>query len=180
MNTSRTETTKQPVSARTITYTAVLAAVVFAMTFIPKIPIPFGYVHLGDAVIFVSALFFPRKQAGMATAVGSALSDFIGGFPLWVIPTLIIKYVMVEAVFWIARPDKLAQKPSAVRILAGCFVSALWMIAAYTISGAVLYGSAAAGTAMLPGLIGKGVVNLAIAYGLSLCLVRMHVAPQTM
>ncbi len=37
------------VSTKTLCLTAVLAAFVFIMTFVPKIPIPLGYAHLGDA-----------------------------------------------------------------------------------------------------------------------------------
>ena len=90
---------QQAVSAGSLCYAAVLTALVFVLTFVPKIPIPLGYAHLGDAIIFASVLFSTRRQAALAASVGSALSDFIGGFPLWIIPTLIIKYVMVEAVF---------------------------------------------------------------------------------
>lgn len=174
MNTSHVSTTKQPISAKVITYTAVLAAIVFVMTFVPKIPIPFGYAHLGDAVIFISVLFLPHKQAGLAASIGSAYSDFIGGFPIWIIPTLIIKYVMVEAVFWIARPDQQGWKLSSVRVFLGFLVSAIWMVLSYAVSGALLYGSVAAGLAMISGLIGEGIINIIVAYAAGLCLVRMR------
>ena len=107
------ENKQQAVSAGSLCYAAVLTALVFVLTFVPKIPIPLGYAHLGDAIIFASVLFSTRRQAALAASVGSALSDFIGGFPLWIIPTLIIKYVMVEAVFYTVRPDKREWKLTA-------------------------------------------------------------------
>ena len=174
MNMSHVSKAKQPVSAKVITYTAVLAAIVFVMTFVPKIPIPFGYAHLGDAIIFISVLFLPHKQAGLAASIGSALSDFIGGFPVWIIPTLIVKYVMVEVVFWIVRPDQKEWKLTSVRVFLGFLVSAIWMVLSYAVSGALLYGSVAAGAAMVSGLIGEGVINMIVAYAAGVCLLRMH------
>ena len=67
-------------SAGSLCYAAVLTALVFVLTFVPKIPIPLGYAHLGDAIIFASVLFSTRRQAALAASIGSALSDFIGGF----------------------------------------------------------------------------------------------------
>ena len=48
---------QQAVSAGSLCYAAVLTALVFVLTFVPKIPIPLGYAHLGDAIIFASVLF---------------------------------------------------------------------------------------------------------------------------
>ena len=82
------------VSTKTLCLTAVLAAFVFIMTFVPKIPIPLGYAHLGDAVIYLLVLFISRREACLAAAIGSAFADLMGGFPIWILPTLIIKWVM--------------------------------------------------------------------------------------
>ena len=58
---------KAPVfSAANLCYAAVLTALVFILTFVPRIPIPLGYAHLGDAVIFASVLFSSRRQAAVA------------------------------------------------------------------------------------------------------------------
>ena len=147
---------QQAVSAGSLCYAAVLTALVFVLTFVPKIPIPLGYAHLGDAIIFASVLFSTRRQAALAASVGSALSDFIGGFPLWIIPTLIIKYVMVEAVFYTVRPDKREWKLTSPRVFFGFFLSAAWMVLSYTVSGSLLYGSWAVGI-LCPGcLSGQG------------------------
>lgn len=151
------------VSAKTICITAVLAAFVFIMTYVPKIPIPLGYAHLGDAVIYLLFLFIGRRQAGLAASVGSAFADLIGGFPIWIIPTLIIKWIMVEAVFWVIRPGASKTVFFSARTVAAFALSSIWMVIGYTASGAILYGSLAAGLTMVPGLIGEGLVNMAVA-----------------
>ena len=40
---------------------AVLAAIVFVMTVVPRVPIPLGYAHLGDAAIMLAAYYGERK-----------------------------------------------------------------------------------------------------------------------
>lgn len=44
---------------------AVLAAVVFVMTMVPKIPIPLGYANLVEGAILLIALGFPRRDAAL-------------------------------------------------------------------------------------------------------------------
>jgi uncharacterized membrane protein len=70
---------------------AVMAALVFVATMIIRIPNPMGgYFNLGDVMIFVSALTFGPIVGGFAGGIGSAIADIIG-FPVFAIPTLIIK-----------------------------------------------------------------------------------------
>jgi uncharacterized membrane protein len=70
---------------------AVMSALVAAGTLIVRIPNPMGgYFNVGDVMIFVTALTFNPLIGGVAGGLGSAIADIIG-FPLFVIPTLIIK-----------------------------------------------------------------------------------------
>lgn len=69
----------------------IMTALVTVGTLILRIPNPMGgYFNVGDVMIFVSALTFGPFVGGFAGGVGSAIADMIG-FPLFVIPTLIIK-----------------------------------------------------------------------------------------
>ena len=69
----------------------VLSSLVAVATLLIRIPNPMGgYFNLGDVMIFVSALTFGPLIGGIAGGVGSAIADMIG-FPLFAIPTLIIK-----------------------------------------------------------------------------------------
>lgn len=152
-------TRRQALSARELCVTAVMTALVFLATFVPRIPIPLGYAHLGDAVIFLLALLLGRREALIAACLGSALSDVLGGFFLWAVPTLLIKFVMADIVW------RMAGRSSAgmARTTAAFLLASLWMAAAYTAFGALLYASAAAGLASAPGLLMEGLVNTAAA-----------------
>jgi len=68
-----------------------MTALVAVGTFIIRIPNPMGgYFNVGDVMIFVCALTFNPIIGGIAGGVGSAIADAIG-FPVFVIPTLVIK-----------------------------------------------------------------------------------------
>jgi len=70
---------------------AVMSALVAVGTLVIRIPNPMGgYFNLGDVLIFVAALTFNPLIGGVAGGLGSAIADIIG-FPLFALPTLVIK-----------------------------------------------------------------------------------------
>ena len=70
---------------------AVMSALVAVGTLVIRIPNPMGgYFNLGDVMIFVAALTFNPLIGGVAGGLGSAIADIIG-FPLFALPTLVIK-----------------------------------------------------------------------------------------
>ena len=83
-------------SLKRLTKMAMMAAIIFVCTYTFKVPIALtgGYTHLGDCAIFVGVLILGRKDGTVAAAVGAALSDLLGGFLIWVIPTFVIKGIM--------------------------------------------------------------------------------------
>ena len=85
-------------SMREIVFTGLMTALVFVATYVPHIPIPLGYAHLGDAVIFLLAVLAPRRSVLFAACLGSAMADIFGGFALWAGPTILIKLIMAEIV----------------------------------------------------------------------------------
>jgi uncharacterized membrane protein len=90
---------------RTLTLTAMGIAAVFLATRIIQVPIPLGYAHLGNAVIFLFAVYAGPFAGGAAAGLGSALAD-LTSFPAWTFPTLIIKTLMGMLVAWIAQQSQ--------------------------------------------------------------------------
>lgn len=153
--------TSSPV--RRLSLAAAAAALIFLATAFLRVPIPLGYAHLGDAVLFLAALRLPRHAAVLSAAVGSALADCLAGFPLWAGPTLLIKGVMACLVMAAAGRDR---RLVSRRAVLGWTIASLWMAAAYAACGALLYDSLAAGLSSLPGLLAEGVVNILAAAAL--------------
>ncbi len=162
----------EKISAHSLCVTAVLSALICILTMIPRIPIPLGYAHLGDAAIFLAVLYIGHREGALAASIGSALADFLGGFLIWILPTLLIKYGMAEIVWHVAGNQS---KLLSVRVFAGMLLSALWMVAGYTLAGAVLYGGLAIGLTSTPGLALEGGINLLAAYAAGLVFGRLGV-----
>ena len=136
-------------TTRQLTLTAMMTAVIFIATFVPKIPIPLGYAHLGNAAIFLAVMFCGRRVGIFSGVIGSALADLLSGFPIWILPTMFIKAAEAEIFF------RLHEK----NFLLGLIAAGLAMAAGYTFAGAILYDSLSAGLASTPGLLMEAAVN---------------------
>lgn len=92
------------ITTKKITYTGIMIALVFLATYVIKIPTPFtnGYIHLGDAFVFLSGLILGPVYGALAAGIGSALSDLFGGYTQWVLPTFIIKALMAAFIGYLA------------------------------------------------------------------------------
>ena len=53
-----------------------------------------GYIHFGDALIYLGAVFLPRPYALAAAAIGGGMADILTA-PMWAPATIIIKMLIV-------------------------------------------------------------------------------------
>ncbi|MCX7772962.1 MAG: ECF transporter S component [Clostridia bacterium] len=83
-------------NTRKYVLTGLMTALVFVLTFLVKIPVPYtsGYIHLGDSMIYLSVIVLGPFYGAFASGVGSMLSDILGGYAQYAIPTLVIKSLM--------------------------------------------------------------------------------------
>ena len=95
----------------------VFAAVIFVATML-HVNIPNnGYVHLGDAFLYLSACVLPLPYAMAAGAIGEAFSDALSA-PVYIPATLIIKAVLV--LFFTSKTEKFIVRRNVIGlILAG-------------------------------------------------------------
>ncbi|MBQ1511712.1 MAG: ECF transporter S component [Selenomonadaceae bacterium] len=158
-------------STRQLCVAAAMGVFVFLMTVVPRVPIPLGYAHLGDAAIFLAVLFAGRREGILAGCFGSAFADLVGGFPVWIGPTLLIKFLMADT-FWRIAVKGREKSISTLRMFAALVLACLVMTAGYTFFGAWIYDSLAAGLASTPGLLMKSAVNILVFYAASSILKR--------
>ena len=78
----------------TLAMTALFAAMIFVATYWLKVPIPTGYVHMGDTMIFTAVIVLGRNKAALAGGVGAAMADLLGGYAVWAIPSFVLKALM--------------------------------------------------------------------------------------
>lgn len=147
---------EKKINVKQLTLCGVLAALVFVLTYFPKVPVPVtgGYVHLGDGAIFLAALLLGPLGIP-AAAIGSGLADLIGGYMLYVIPTVIIKG-LVALVGW-----KLYKKGSWVSAVVAFVLAEAVMVLGYFIFECFTSGAPAAAAAILPNVV-QGVAGVVL------------------
>lgn len=130
---------------RLLILTALFAAMTFALTFSVRIPMPSGgYIHLGDAMIYLSACILPFPYAIVSAGIGGALSDLAGGYAIYIIPTLIIK--ALNASVFTAKKEKILTLRNGLC----CIASGAITVAAYYVVDVIMIAmSGAADTSFL-------------------------------
>ena len=76
-----------------IIMTALFAALACVATMSIRIPTPGtgGYIHPGDAIVILAGIILGPVYGMLAGGIGSALSDLIGGYFVYVPITLVLK-----------------------------------------------------------------------------------------
>ena len=137
---------------KNIVLVGVLAAMVCVATTFLHVPIiGGGYVHMGDAVIYLAAALLPTPYAMAAAAGGAGLADVLVA-PMWAPFTVVIKAVMVLA-FTAKKERLLCGRNALAVVMAGVIGVAGYYVAEVAIlcfSGGELAVSAVAAVAAIP------------------------------
>lgn len=148
-----------------ITFTALFAAMVFGLTML-HVPIGAGgYVHVGDAVIYMTGLLLGGPWAFLAAAIGAAVADLVSGFAIYAIPSAIIK-VLIAVPFVLVRKKKnklLTPLTALMTIPSGAIT-----ILGYFLADLILYREGAVAD-LIPNVIqaaGSAVVFMVLAFAL--------------
>ena len=140
--------------------TALMIGIIIVSIMFIRIPIPGtqGYVHLGDAMIFLSVLILGWKNGAMAAAIGGALGDIMGGAPVWAPWTFVIKGVMAIILGMFLNA---AIKKARLRFAAG-----------YYVAEGVIVGNWVAPVIGIPWNVGQFVVGIIVAEILAAALYK--------
>ena len=152
---------------RYLILSALFAAAITVMTaYLLHVPIPTGgYIHIGDALIYLAACLLPTPYAVGAAAVGAGLADLLTA-PMWVLPTLAIK-ALVALPFTSRSSRLLCPRNAAAAVGAG-----LLSPAAYGLAACLLLGSAHAFWPQFLGTLVQGIGSGAVFFALALGLER--------
>lgn len=126
---------KSDIKLRYITLAGLFAALIALFTaYILHIPAgPNGYIHLGDALIYLAAALLPAPYAMAAGAIGGGLADLLTA-PMWAPATIIIKILIV--IPFTSKHNKLLAK----RNLIAPVIAMLITITGYYFAELILYG----------------------------------------
>jgi uncharacterized membrane protein len=87
------------------------------LTLFTKIPIGKSYLHLGNVVSQLSAISLGPIEGGIVGGLGQALADYIKGYNVFIIPTLIIKFLSGFIFGIITRKEK-----KYIILCSACFI----------------------------------------------------------
>ncbi len=140
----------------TLIFSALFAALIFLGIYIIHIPIPNGYLHFGDGLIYVAASILPLPYAIAASAIGGALADLLAGFAIYAPITAVVKAAMALVIGLLLKNNRfLARLTGAagthggfpMLILAGV-LAGIVNVAGYFIAECFLYGAAGAAASL--------------------------------
>ena len=98
-----------------IVLAAMFAAMTAVLTAFVQIKTPTGgYIHLGDAAIYLAACFLPAPLAIAAGAIGGGLADLLV-YPETIIYTIIIK--ACNAAVFSSKSEKIATKYNLIMVV---------------------------------------------------------------
>ena len=148
---------------RSLCMAAVFAAIVYIATgFLPRVPVGNGYVHIGDAVIFVCAAIMPAGYAAPAAAIGASLADLSAGYAIYIPATFVIKALTVLAF------SHGKEKMVCRRNLLACLVATVLCVGGYYLWEIVVFSSLVAPLASVIGnliqSVGSAVLYFAFAF----------------
>ncbi len=147
--------------SKTLILTSLFSGLVFIFTtYFLHIPIGVngGYIHFGDAFIYIAAIILPFPYALFVGAIGAGLADFFSGSMFWLPATVIIKPLM--ALFFTSKYSNIFK---SIRNMSAPILSGIFGLAMYYLYESLIFGNFVASLYALPlGLV--QVVGSAVVY----------------
>lgn len=151
-------------SLKLLVMSALFAAIITFTTWLFHIPIGTngGYIHFGDAFIFIAASMLPTPYACAAAAIGGGLADLLSGAAVWMPATIIIK-ASIAALFT-AKKDNFITKRNIIALPLALILTC----GGYYIAEGIIFGNFVAPLASVSGNLIQGGGSIAIYLVLAL------------
>jgi uncharacterized membrane protein len=164
METKNTNLSSTSSNIRDIVQMGLLSALTFVAAW--AIHIPYGnggVIHLGDSMIFLTAVVFGRRYAAVSGAIGMTMFDILSGFSVWAPYTFVIKAVMGLIAGGLAFQGG-SRGSSVVKNSAGMLLAGIWMIFGYYIAEAIITWNITQPIFSIPGNVIQVGAGMAIAF----------------
>lgn len=143
---------------------ALFAALACVATMSIRIPTPGtgGYIHPGDAIVILSGVFLGPVYGALAAGIGSAMSDLIGGYFLYVPITLLVKALIACLSGMVFQKMRRRGISAYAGVAVGGILDMILVPVGYGLCEIPLYGLAGA-LASMPANFVQGIGGLVIA-----------------
>ena len=149
--------------------TGIFSALVFVITAYLHIPTYNGYVHCGDAFIFLAACILPTPYAVAVGVLGAMLADVLTGFAIWAPGSMIIKGVL--ALLFTCKASKIITRRNLLMLLPAALISAL----GYYLYEALIIGSFVASLVGIPASFVQATASSAVFAAIATAMDRYDV-----
>lgn len=149
-------------STKKLVLTALFTGLITIATMFIRIPLPLGYVNLGDAFVFLSVFILGPIFGTVAAGIGSAFADLLG-YITYAPGTLIIKTLMaLTACLTNKLLFKLTKKTIIAEIIAG-ILGSIVMAFGYFFYEILFFETVAVAIVNVPYNLIQGAVGIVIA-----------------
>jgi len=127
---------RQNPKVKMLTMTALMAAVIFVVTYLVRVPMPIasgGYINIGDTAVYVAASLLGGPAGMISAAVGSSLADLTAGYVVYILPTAVVKGLMGYVC------GKLMERGGFARFLTASIIGGAIMVGGYAAFETVLF-----------------------------------------
>lgn len=133
--------TKSSQKIREMVQIALMTAITYLAASFIQIPYGNGgVVHLGDSIIFVTAILFGTRQAVISGAIGMTMFDAFSPYAVYAPYTFVIKLVMALLVGLIANSGS-AKGNNWIKNVLGILLAGAWGVAGYYGAEVIMYGN---------------------------------------
>jgi len=151
----------------------VFTAMIFVLTMFVKFPVASGYVHFGDALVYICASLL-GPWGIIAGAIGEGLADVAGGFAAYFPATVIVKaLIAMPFAFFNSKSEKLLSVKSGMFTL----ISGVITVAGYFLADLIIDKSYA--IVDIPGniiqAVGSAVIFIIIAAALDKAKIKNRI-----
>lgn len=169
-------------SLKKLVLKALFIALVTVSTMIIQIPVPMteGYIHFGDSMIFLIAVFFGRRNGAIAGGIGSMFADIFSGYGHWAPFTFVIKGLMGFVVGYCSKYESKKQKFFSVGTILGVLAGFVVMVGGYLIGGTILKGSFAVALTSVPSNCMQGLMGVVLFFIVGKALDKIQITKYTL
>lgn len=151
-----------------LTTTAMFSALCFVGTYVIMIPMPLGYINVGDSFVMLAG-WSMGVWGAVGAAIGSALADIISGYVIYTPATFVIKGLVAITAFLVYRAlckVLVRLKGNFLKRFVSAVVAECVMVAGYFLYEALLYDI---GTA-LASAVGS-LLQASLSIAIAMCVV---------
>ena len=133
-------------SYKNYVFAAMCAALVLMGTMFIQVPSINGYVHIGDAFVYLSACFLPFPFSLLAAGLGAAIADAVTPYIIYAPFTFVVKALM--AMLFSSKGEKILIKRNIFAVFGACVVNVL----GYYITECILFPQETFSVTLVKGL----------------------------